>query len=417
MNLHAYFHTHYFRNFGPRFVMNVISKLAGLIITIYLARFLGPTQLGYFSFVAAVAGTLTAIFSLGIPGYLQKHVAELVAKGKDVQAKMLLGAAYRVVIISATVAFISSISLGYFAQSFLHRASGLLLFALAGAYSLVLILDGYGEYSLIALHRLYLALRSAIIRDFLRVVLVILLAYLWRSFIPVVLIYVVIFGAYACFLMIVVRRYSKESKNYSFLRGALPYLFFGIASMLLAYTDVLMLSYFRPMSDVGYYKVAQLLITSTIAILPVVSVSLPTLSRAAALGKLRAIVIKLFALSLFLGGLADFILYFFGQLLITFFVGPQYLASISILHALLPLIPFYFTYALGVQTIIALDHEREQVAYPLLSGSLNVLLNYFLIQRYGAVGAAMATSASMGIAALLVLGRLLILMQSSKSVS
>ena len=255
----------------------------------------------------------------------------------------------------------------------------------------------------------YLALRAALARDFFRVLLVLSLVYLFRSFVPAVLSYILVFGAYAYFLLRILRRYLIPSSDLSILRGALPYLFFGLASMLLAYTDVLMLSYFRPMSDVGYYKIAQLVITSTIAVLSVVSVSLPTLSRAATFGQLRRKFLQLVLFAISLATLADILLYFFGPQLIVFFVGSQYLASAPILYALLPLIPFYFIYALGVQAIIAIGREKEQVIYPLLAGSFNVVLNYFLIQEYGTVGAALATSASMGIAALLVLGRLLLI--------
>lgn len=389
--------------------MNVVSKLAGLIITLYLARFLGPTQLGYFSFVAAAASTLAMIFSFGIPGYVQNHVPALLARGREREAKELLGAALHVITITSILAFLVAILLGILAQNFFRRSAGLLLFSLAGAYAIVRIFNGLAESSFVALHKLYLALRAALARDFFRVLLVLSLVYLFRSFVPAVLSYILVFGAYAYFLLRILRRYLIPSSDLSILRGALPYLFFGLASMLLAYTDVLMLSYFRPMSDVGYYKIAQLVITSTIAVLSVVSVSLPTLSRAATFGQLRRKFLQLVLFAISLATLADILLYFFGPQLIVFFVGSQYLASAPILYALLPLIPFYFIYALGVQAIIAIGREKEQVIYPLLAGSFNVVLNYFLIQEYGTVGAALATSASMGIAALLVLGRLLLI--------
>ncbi len=397
--------------------MNVVSKLAGLIITIYLARFLGPTQLGYFSFVAAVASAIATIFSFGIPGYIQNHVPSLLARGKEREAKELLGAAYHLIVLLSLLAFLSALLLGVVAQTVLHRASGLMLFALAGAYAVVYVLMGFGGAVLVALHRLYLALRASLVKDFIRVFLVLLVVYLFKSYLPVIAVYILVFGVYAYYLLRILHSWFLKNRNYALLAGSLPYLFFGLASMLLAYTDVLMLSYFRPISDVGYYKIAQLVITSAIAVLPVVTVSLPTLSRAAASGQLRKKFVQLVLFAIAVAAIADVLLYLLGPPLIIFFVGSQYLSSVSVLYALLLFIPFYFVYSLGVQAIVALGREKEQVVYPLLAGSFNVVLNYFLIQEYGTVGAAIATSASMGIAALLVLGRLLILRHSSRRAS
>lgn len=397
--------------------MNIVSKLAGLVITLYLARFLGPAQLGYFSFVAAVASLFGLVFSVGIPGYVQNHVPALISRGRELEAKKLLGASRRIVFLSSILALIFAVLFGFVAQEFLHRDAGLLLFSLAGMYATVLVLYYFGESALISLHKLYLALRAAIARDVFRVVLVVLLTYVFRSFVPAVLAYIITFGAYVYVILKIVQKYSAASGDYSLLRDALPYLFFGLATMFLAYTDVLMLSYFRPISDVGYYKIAQLIITSTISVLPIVAVSLPTLSRAAASGQLRRKFLQLVLFAVVVAIFADVLLYLFGPPLILFFVGREYVLSISVLYALLPLIPFYFIYALGVQAIIALGREKEQVIYPLFAGAINVVLNYILIQRYGTVGAAMATSASMGVAALLVLGRLLLIKHISQRAS
>jgi len=417
VDFRAYLHTHYFRNLGPRFVMNVVSKLAGLIITLYLARVLGPTQLGYFSFVAAVASTLAMVFSFGIPGYIQNHVPALLVRGKEREAKELLGTAYNALVVLSILAFVSAFLGGFVAQAYFHRTSGLFLFVLAGVYAVVYLFMAFGSAVLTALHRLYLALRASIVKDAARLLLVLVAVYIYRTYLSVILVYIAVFGVYAYYLLRILRPWFADRRSPGLLRGALPYLFFGLASTLLAYTDVLMLSYFRPMSDVGYYKIAQLVVTATIAILPIVAVSLPTLSRAAASGQLRRKFLQLILFAISVAVAADVFLYFLGPPLILFFVGQKYLASVPILYALLPIIPFYFVYALGVQAIIALGREKEQVVYPLLAGSFNVVLNYFLIQEYGTVGAAIAASASMGIAALLVLGRLLMIKHASQRAS
>ncbi|MDN5358873.1 MAG: hypothetical protein PWP76_716 [Candidatus Diapherotrites archaeon] len=404
-----YLRTRYFRNLGPRFIISAWSKLVGLIITIYLARFLGPAQLGYFSFVASVAGVLATVFSFGLPGYIQRHVAfwdeQQDNAGSLVSA--ILSTSSRVVALS----IIFSVALGIFANVFLGREAAILLFTLAGLYSATMILGLIFESILIALHRLERAVIPAVVRDVLRLILVLALVYFVRDFVPVVLAYTFVFGFYALLLYRVVRKHAQPSEKYGLnvLIEALPFLFFGIAHMLLAQTDVIMLSALRPMEAVGYYKVAQLAVTSIISVLPIVAVSLPTLSRATARGQLKRTFFLLLALSSAVSVAAIAVFYFVGPPLILFFFGDEYMQSIPIFYVLLFLIPTYFVYALSIQGLIAIGREREQVVYPLVAGILNVVLNYLFILQWGAVGAAMATVTSIGIAGFVVAVRFVLL--------
>ncbi|NPA76684.1 MAG: oligosaccharide flippase family protein [Candidatus Diapherotrites archaeon] len=401
-------HTKYFRNLGPRFVMNAFSKTVGLILTIALARYLGPSQLGYFSFVVSVAGIFGIFFTLGLPGYLQRNVPVHLARGDAEGASRLVSAALWVYRRSTILLVAFAVLSGLFAQYFLGRSSALLLFALAAVYAVSMLFMGLLESLMLSLHRLNLVLPYGILRDVFRLVLTLATICVFHNFVPVVLTYALVFGAYAFFVYRTARRFFALSAvtDLSILRRSLPYLFFGLASMLLAYTDILMLSYFRPMSDVGYYRAASLAVSTITALLPFTAVSLPTLSRAAARGELRKKFIRIVAMSLVAAFAAIFLFYYVGPFLILFFYGQSYTPSIPIFRILLFLIPASFVYSLSVQAIISKGGEWEQIVYPLVAGSLNVILNYFFIQQFGTIGAAYATVASMWIAAVIVTGRL-----------
>ena len=389
--------------------MNIFSKIVGLILTVLLARYLGPAQLGYFSFVVSVAGALVMIFGFGIPGYIQRHVASRDEICGD--AGSIVSAAVCLSFRLAFLSFVSAIILGVIAKTFFGRESAILLFSLAGLYSIPMLLGGIFESVLIALHKLHRALTPSVLRDILRLLLVVIAVNVFRNFVSVVLSYALAFTLYSFLLYRVVREFSSgppESAR-NVLAAAVPYLFFGLANMLLSYTDVVMLSALCPISEVGYYRVAQLTVSAILSLLPIAAVSLPTLSRAAVRGELKRKFLMLILLSVLVSALSILLFSAVGPYLILWFFSSQYAPSIPIFRILLFLIPSSFVYSLSIQALVAAGREKEQVVYPLIAGALNIILNYALILRFGVIGAAIATVVSMAVAGFVASARLMFL--------
>lgn len=408
-----YFRTNYFRNLGPRTIMNVFSKLAAFIITIYLARVLGPAQYGYFSFVIALAGIFSIFAGLGVPGYLQKELP----RSNKARASALFYTSLLIVSLVLLFVELSSILAGNFLVTIFDRPGARILVALAGAYTTALVLMFLLEYTLIALHRLDRALFPAILRDVLRILLVVSLVSVAPTYLSPLTAYFISFILYSAALLTILRHILGRPSGFvpfhDVIIHSLPFLFFGLASVLLAYTDIVMLSVFRPVSEVGIYRVSVQALTALLAIIPIVHVSLPTLSKSAAEGRLRKTFLRLVFFSLAVSAIIIPVLYVLAPVLIPLFFGDSYTPGIPVFRVFLFFLPAYFIYALGIQVLVSKNRDWEQIIYPLLAGAVNVVLNYLLIQYFGMIGAAIATVASMYIAAALVSLRLLLFARRS----
>lgn len=387
--------------------MNVFSKLAAFIITIYLARVLGPAQYGYFSFVVALSGIFAIFADLGVPGYLQKELP----RSNKTRASALFYTSLFLVTFAVIFVELLSVCAGNLLATLFNRPGARILIALSGAYTAALVYMLLLEYTLTALHRLDFALFPAILRDITRIALAVFLVSLFPIYLSLLTAYFIAFILYSGILLHIVRDTFEKPRSFVPLRHilshSLPFLFFGLESVLLAYTDIVMLSIFRPVSEIGVYRVSVQALMALLAVLPIVNVSLPTLSKSAAEGRLRRTFIRLVLFSLAVSAVVIPVLYFLAPFLIPFFFGEQYSPGIPVFKVFLLFLPAYFIYALGIQVIVSKNRDWEQIIYPLLAGAVNVILNYLLIQYFGMIGAAIATVASMYIAAALVSVRLL----------
>ena len=82
------------------------------------------------------------------------------------------------------------------------------------------------------------------------------------------------------------------------------------------------------------------------------------------------------------------------RLLIQLLFGPAFAPSAKLAQPLLLAIPFDFVTSVLLTVLIAWDHPRRVIAATGTALAVNVVLNLFLIPRYGAMGAAYATPVS-----------------------
>ena len=84
-------------------------------------------------------------------------------------------------------------------------------------------------------------------------------------------------------------------------------------------------------------------------------------------------------------------MYYFSDIIITWFFSSDYENSAEILKILSFAIPLIYLGYLSTQSLVALDHNRIYLVIIVCGLILNVVLNVFMIKQYGAFGAAIAT--------------------------
>ncbi len=187
-------------------------------------------------------------------------------------------------------------------------------------------------------------------------------------------------------------RFSKEIFNYS-----LPLAFISIGFIALTEIDTIMIGYFSTTAEVGTYAVAKQIINKLPHI--AMAISMGTMPVYAKMNKenkeeLKTKFYSITKTTIAIYAIIALLLFSLSSKLIPFLFGEEYI------NAILPLqILSVYLFFMGMSIILGsfLDYtgNAKKRAYNISATIvLNIVLNIVLVPRYGAIGAALATSVS-----------------------
>lgn len=365
----------------------------GIIIVVWLARYLGPDEFGVYSYAVAFVGLFSSVASMGIDTIL---VRELV--NKEGRASELLGTALLLKIAGGTLAII----LAVIAIAIVRPDdSQMLLLVVIAASGFVFqagdVVDAWNQSR--QNNRLSVLVRSgmATVGSCAKIGIILLEAPL-EAFITVTVIETLLVSI--AFLL----QYRSKQNGFRWrldlvlvkelLSLSWPFIFSGIAIALYMRIDQVMIGEMLTDADVGIYGAATRL-SEVWYVLPTAAATAvtPKLLRTYAesnvqfmhhLGRFMSllIVVAIFiALVVTLGS----------ERLIQFVFGLQYLGASEILTIHIWSAVFVFIGLAATIWMIANGHSKFSLFQTVLGAALNVLLNFILIPKLGAVGAAWAT--------------------------
>ncbi len=189
---------------------------------------------------------------------------------------------------------------------------------------------------------------------------------------------------------------KKISKD--LLIFGLPLMLTMVGGLVISYTDTLMLTYFRSLSEVGIYNV----ILPTALLLLFVGSSLGTVmfpigsdlwarkeTKKLSYG-LRSMIKYAF---LFMVPVA-LSLIFFAEIFLKLFFGPEYAPGANAFRILIVGVLFYAIGQINNSVISGIGRPRKVTQIVLIAAVLNVVINLFAIPAWGIEGAALATMCS-----------------------
>ena len=194
-----------------------------------------------------------------------------------------------------------------------------------------------------------------------------------------------------------VKGIKPQYRSRSWLISALPFMFLGTVELINSRIDIIMLGGIEGAAAVGIYAaiagIAQLTAFIHQASLGVLG---PTIANLYSQGKLRQLeqliqqsILAVFTASLLIGGVvigfSKYLLLIFGSEFVTGSTAMNILIGGQIFNAL--------TGPVGL-VLNMTGHQRYTAIATALSAALNIVLNVLLIPRWGIVGAAIATTAS-----------------------
>lgn len=375
-----------------------ISMGGGLVFTIILARLLLPELFGVYHLALAVGFMLLTFTDLGINGTLVRYVSHAVGNND----KDLASSYFRYLIKPKFIlAFLASLALILLANPValhvFHKPDLFLPLQIVGIFLFFQSFLDFVASSFVAFHRFEYTTLTRIIYEGMRLILVPILILLGFSVFGA-LVGLIISVAAALFILtyFLLRNYPflLKGKTVKIERRRLlrfiSYLTIGsISGVFFGSVDSIMLGIFMPVEYVGFYRAGFNIVFGIAGLVSIAGVLFPVFTQLEG-DELENAFKKVFKYSSMLSFPCAFGLLFIAEPVIKVVYGIDYLPAVLpmyILSFLIIIAPLDF---FGI-----LFNAKEKPEYPakliIISSTLNVVLNYFLILQIGMIGAAIAT--------------------------
>lgn len=372
-------------------------KAINFLFRIYVVRTLGDASFGQYSTVIAFVGLFQILAEFGVSQYVMREIARDRSKTQEFFWNLV---ALRLVLAGVGIGVITLLAYlsGY--------PQGIVLGVLFYTFTFVLAaLEAPLETVLAANERYDYVMAMSMIGQLVFAVLGTLVLYFHGGFIVLIAVGLLAMVPQIAFGVWAVRRHRLLSFSVSVTPRAWPFLIrvglpFGFISLMLIIQqsiDTVMLSWWRPDYEVGWYNVAYGLVGSLMILFEGFKTAIvPSLSRAFVHDRTaverwyaRSVKMILFtSLPVAAGGML------LAEPIITFLYTEGFAPAALALKIIIWDVPFvmYAGFCGNMTTIV--NEEKAAARINFVNAAANVLLNLYFIPRYGMVGAALVTVAT-----------------------
>jgi PST family polysaccharide transporter len=381
-------------NTGWLFIDRIIRMGFGLIVSVWVARYLGPEQFGVLNYAIAFVALFSAIATLGLDGIVVRDIA----RNKHSE-QTTLGTAFFLKLIGGIVAVLFCIGTIFF----LHKNDVILQWAV-GITAMGMIfqcfdtIDLYYQSQVLSKFTVYAKNIAFILLNILKVYFILskasLLAFVWSGLAEIIL------GAIG---LILTFRYNQNSmfqwkgnfrRALELLHDSWPYILAGISITLFMRTNQLLLAELLGNRSVGIYSAA-VRISEVWYFIPsaVISSVQPLLiytrevDRKMFIQKLQKVfnMMVMISLPLALG------MSFFSKYVILILFGRNYLSSAPVLSIHIWAAIFVFLGCCHGPYWLAENLQKYALILTIISAVVSIVSSFCLIPLYREIGAAYAT--------------------------
>ncbi|MBV6624849.1 MAG: flippase [Rivularia sp. (in: Bacteria)] len=390
-------------NTGWLFADRILRMGAGLLVGVWVARYLGAEQYGLFNYALAFVSLFSPIFTLGLDDVV---VRQLVKESSN--KTEILGTTFGLRLIGGIVSVLLAVgSLFVLKEQNILTIWLVIILAMTGIFRTADTIELWfqsqvqSKYTVIAKNIAYL------ISTFIKVGLILikapLLAFAWATLAEIVI------GAIGLFAIYQVKGFSQLwNWRWSFttakrlLKESFPLIFSGFAILIFMKIDQIMLGEMKGNNEVGIYsaavRISELWYFIPTAIVSSVSPSIYAAKEESEHHYYKRIG-QLLRLLTYISLAIAIPMTFLSKHIVSIMFGSGYLEASTILAVHIWASLFVF---MGVATLpwfIAEGLNHISLGKTLLGAVLNIILNYFLIPKYSGLGAAIATISSQAAAA------------------
>ncbi len=405
------------------FTGTIIGLLLGFISMIVLIRFTTRGEYGVYSLSFTILSIFVVISTLGLGDGSTRYIAYFRGKGDQRNVGSVISSSMKIALIaSVALATISFFVSDFISVNIFHipeLSTPLKIFSIVIPFSVLInvfiaIFRGFGRFDV----KVYFhdVMRPVLFLLFLTAVVLFNLPFIgiFYAYILSITVTCVVFVIYIlkkCTRSIGNNGVSKLMAK-KLLFFSVPLLAVSMLTMVMSWTDTLMLGYFKTPEVVGVYNAALPLasilatVTASIGFLYV-----PIISQLYSKNQMQEIE-RSYAISTkwcFIGTLPLFFIFFlFPETVLNLLFGSRYICAAIILQVLSLGFIFNSYFGLNYYTLITTGKSKFLMQCFLISAAINITLNIFLIPPLGAIGAAIASASSFAVIEVIMTTRLYI---------
>ncbi len=382
------------RNSGWLFADKILRMVVGLLVGIWVVRYLGPMNLGLLSYAGSFAGLFSVFASLGLDGMVVRELVnhperQNVLLGSAFVLKLAAGAGTLVITMLAIAFFrgdepLMLVLVAISAAGFIFQSLNVIdFFFQAKVLSRYMVYASTGAFLLVTLAKIAMLLVAAP-----------LIAFAWAGLAEIILT--------SCFMLVAYRKNHHNVREWRYdgavarelLRQSWPLIMANLAFVVYMRIDQVMIGEMLDDTQVGLFAAA-VRISEMWYFVPLALASsvFPSIVASKKLGE-GVYHVRLQTFCTIMAWLAigvAVVVTLEQHLIVRLLYGSAYAASATVLAIHIWSGVFL---ALGVASggWFIIENQQRFIFYKTLSGAAsNVLLNFYLIPRYGIAGAAVAT--------------------------
>ena len=403
------------RGVGIIFFMNALAYMVAYVTRLVLARKLGPADYGLFYSVFVFVLFFLFFRDLGLTSALTKYITEFNVHGKLNEIKtailVVLGSQLAGSIIFSSVFFLSA---GFLAKYYFKSpaAEWILKFMVIYTIGSVVFTFTKGFFSGFQKFRIYGYID--LVKNSLVLVMITIFFYLNMDILSPVLAYVLAGPLLALiFLPIMFKTYNPLKYDVVEVRPVtkslylfgLPVIMTDVGDKVISYIDTIILTYFRPLAEIGVYNVvlpsAMTLLFPGMAVASVVFPIFAELWAKKDIKRLNEGVKLINKYTFIIVGPLVMTIGVFADIFLRIFFGKEYVAGALALQILLVGVLLFVVAGINHNIISAIGYPKTVTKIILAAAATNAIINIILIPKYGIEGAALATTLSYALALVL----------------
>jgi O-antigen/teichoic acid export membrane protein len=392
----------YFRNMGWMFFGRIFMLGISFLVNAYIARYLGPANYGLLNYTISFVGLFGFIASFGIDNIVNREII----KNHDLKSK-IIGTSFYLKLIGGILAIIAIYVTSYFTTTDGILLGLIWMFSLTYIFQAFNIVDIYFQSQVLSKYSIMITIIGTIISTALKIYLITSNSgIIWLTAIYTLETAITAIG----FILIFIYK-GHKLKEWIFdkkiaimiLKDSWPLMLSSIAIGIYMKIDQVMIKNMIGNQNAGLYAIAVKLSEVWYFLPSIICISIfPAIVNAKKVSvelyekRLKKLYFLMFWLSFLIALFASI----FAYPIIYWLFGIQYLGAITALRIY---IWAGISVSLGIaigQYLLTENYTKIPLIGNFLGAILNVILNLFLIPKYGIAGAAFATLISYSLSSL-----------------